>query len=111
MEALMTMGPQGLSVEQLLGILGLSLPRVLGVNVLVELLKQELELRGLWVDGSPLKRWFILAPFVVAVVLCWFTEPQPPGLAGLFAAGKCGAVYAMAAVTLKNFKRTAIAGR
>jgi hypothetical protein len=107
----MTMGSGGASPEGLLAILGLNLPRVLGVNVVVEWIKIELQGAGLWTDESLWKRWFILAPFVVAIALCWLTERQPPGLAGIVSAVKCGAVYAMAAVTLNNLKRTAIGGR
>lgn len=107
----MGMGGEGLSVEQLLGLLGLNLPLVLGINAAVEYLKVELQARGLWTDASPWKRWFILAPFAVAIAVCWVSDPVPSGLPGVLSAVKCGAVYAMAAVTLKSLKRTAIAGR
>lgn len=92
-----------MEIEQLLALLGVDLPRVLGINFLCGAVKTWLEGQGLW---ETVGRWYVAAPFVAAFVLSLVFESGSIGVAL-----KSAAVYGSAAVALHNFRRTAIQGR
>jgi hypothetical protein len=78
-----------MEIEDLLGLLGLDFPRVLGVNLAAELMKSELEARGVW---ARIRRYGFLLPLAAAVALCWASGED--GLAAL----PCGLAYGAAAI-------------
>lgn len=101
----------GFGLEQLLGVFGLNVTRVLGINFVCALIKGELKDAGLWVPENPIKRHFAYSPLVIAVAFCWFFEKQPPGWVGVVSAAECGLIYGIAAIALFSLKRTSIDGR
>jgi hypothetical protein len=80
-----------MEIEDLLGLLGLNLPRVLGVNLVCEIVKTELEALDLW---KQLRDYGWLIPLVAAAAFCWVSGED--GWASI----PCGAMYGAAAIAL-----------
>lgn len=83
-----------MEIEELLGLLGLDLPRVLFVNMIAGLIKTELQTRGLW---ASVRDWGFLMPLAVGAGVCWFSGEQ--GMGAIW----CGGLYGAAAIALHEF--------
>lgn len=83
-----------MEIEDILALLGLNLPRVLGVNLIAEIMRTELDAAGMWKE---FREYGFLIPLVAAIGLCWVSGED--GWASI----PCGAMYGAAAIALHEF--------
>lgn len=83
-----------MEIEELVGILGLNLPRVIGVNIATEIVKNELVELDAW---KPIRKFGFVIPLAIAVVFCLVAGEKGMG------ALRCGVVYGAAAIALHEF--------
>lgn len=83
-----------MEIEDLVGMLGLNLPRVIGINVATEWVKHELERLDAW---KPVRKVGFVIPLAIAVWLCWMAGERGAG------AMRCGVMYGLAAIALHEF--------
>lgn len=83
-----------MEIEELVSLLGLDLPRVLGVNMAAEWGKHELERLGWW---PKVRSFGFVLPIAAAVFFCLAAGEE--GLGAL----QCGVMYGIAAIALHEF--------